>query len=62
MQVGQAVVGIFKIWEMALSLVFTCQEIPDDRGYLRCRVFVSRKIWDGRETVKSQSVWDFPDI
>ena len=20
------------------------------------------KIWDGRETVKSQTVWDFPDI
>ena len=20
------------------------------------------KIWDGRETVKSQIVWDFPDI
>ena len=20
------------------------------------------KIWDGRETIKSQTVWDFPDI
>ena len=41
-----------------------------DRGYLRFQVFISRqnqerapgKIWDGRETVKSQNVWDFSDI
>ena len=23
---------------------------------------IYRQIWDGRETVKSQTVWDFPDI
>ena len=36
--------------------------IPDDRGYLRFRVFISRQIWDSRKAVKSPIVWDFPDI
>ena len=33
--------------------------IPDDRGYL---VVISRQNLGSRETVKSQIVWDFPDI
>ena len=36
--------------------------IPDDRGYLRFRVFISRQYLDSQETVKSPIVWDFPDI
>ena len=36
--------------------------IPDDREYLLFKFSLVRKIWDGRETVKSQTLWDFPDI
>ena len=36
--------------------------IPDDRGYLRFRVVISRQNLGSREKVKSQIVWDFPDI
>ena len=36
--------------------------IPDDRGYLRFRVFISRQYLDSQETVKSPIIWDFPDI
>ena len=36
--------------------------IPDDRGYLRFGVFISRLNlgWSGNS--KSQTIWDFPDI
>ena len=34
--------------------------IPDDRGYLRFRVFISRQYLDSRETVKSRSSGIFP--
>jgi len=37
--------------------------IPDDRGYHRFRVFISRQnLGQIRETVKSPILWDFPDI
>ena len=35
--------------------------IPNNRGYLRFRVFISRQVWDSWETVKSPIAWDFPD-
>ena len=36
---------------------------PDDRGYRRFRVFISRQnLQQLRETVKSPIAWDFPDI
>ena len=36
--------------------------IPDDRDIYDFQFSLVGKIWDGRETEKSQTVWDFPDI
>ena len=36
--------------------------IPDDRDIYGIEFSLVGKIWDGRETAKSQTVWDFPDM